>query len=307
LDHEAGGKFATNVITGTYVKGQTISIQIKITAPHGGRFSFGVCPVPDGASPATERRVVTQACLDRNRLTGLSGPYWWLGKQGAGNYTMEFKLPAGIVCKRCVLQWHYETGNSCTIPGTPAQHVISPNMVSCATSPNMEEFWNCADISIVDRKGAKAPVMGAAPAKVPPKAIQQPGIRRPFGNRLGVKERFGAVAFSDTYTHDAREGSDASMAAWGLLAFAVAAALASLPLAGLALGGFGLVAVALALALWKHHEKRHRRRRDHGHAPVSIPTAGTSVHRRHRGHDKPGHHGAPGIRDEHFSVCRKTE
>lgn len=152
LDHEAGGKFATKKITGVYARGQKVTIKIKITAPHGGRFSFGLCPVPDGATPAAERAAVTQACLDSNPLkNAVDGtPYWWFGKRGVGEYTMDFVLPAAITCKRCVLQWHYETGNSCTIPGTPAAHVMSENMVSCATSNSMEEFWNCADVSIRD-------------------------------------------------------------------------------------------------------------------------------------------------------------
>lgn len=150
LDHEAGGKFATAKITGTYTQGQRITIRVKITAPHGGRFSFGVCPVPDGASATAERKAVTQKCFDANSLTNAEdgSKYWWFGKKGVGEYTMTFVLPPTVSCKRCVLQWHYETGNSCTIPKTPPEHVMSTNMVSCDQSPNMEEFWNCADVSI---------------------------------------------------------------------------------------------------------------------------------------------------------------
>lgn len=152
LDHEAGGKFATKVVTGTYVRGQRLTLRVKISAPHGGRFSFGICPVPDGATDAVERQKVTQACFDANRLTNAvdNTPYWWFGKRGVGEYTMDFVLPPAISCKRCVLQWHYETGNSCTIPGTPEQHAMSPNMVSCDKTGVMEEFWNCADVSVTD-------------------------------------------------------------------------------------------------------------------------------------------------------------
>lgn len=154
LDHEAGGKFATKIITGKYVQGQTITIRIKITAPHGGRFSFGVCPVPDGATDSGERAAVTQTCFDNNKLVNVDDgtPHWWFGHKASGEYTMQFKLPPAVTCKRCVLQWHYETGNSCTIPGTPPQHVISADMVSCDKTSAMEEFWNCADVSI--RPGA---------------------------------------------------------------------------------------------------------------------------------------------------------
>ena len=27
-------------------------------------------------------------------------------------YNMRYKLPAGVTCPRCVLQWYYQTGNS---------------------------------------------------------------------------------------------------------------------------------------------------------------------------------------------------
>jgi len=150
-DHEAGGKFATRVITGKYSQGQTVTLRIKITAPHGGRFSFGVCPLPDKVTDADERKIATQACFDAHKLINVQDgtPYWWFGKKPLGEYPMDFRLPAGVTCKRCVLQWHYESGNSCTIPGTPEQHIMSPNMVPCDQTGVMEEFWNCADVSIL--------------------------------------------------------------------------------------------------------------------------------------------------------------
>lgn len=168
LDHEAGGKFATRKITGTYRRGQVVTLRVKMTAPHGGRFSFGLCPVPDGATPAVERRAVTQKCLDSNRMINVDTgtPYWWYGKRGSGEYTMNFRLPPTLVCKRCVLQWHYETGNSCTIPGTPPGLAMSPNMASCKGSTVMEEFWNCADVTILDGPAGPA----AKPPSKPPAA-----------------------------------------------------------------------------------------------------------------------------------------
>lgn len=176
LDHEAGGKFATKVITGTYAQGQTITLKVQIQAPHGGRFRFGICPVPDGASDAAERAAVTQACFDKNALTNAAdgSKWWWFGKKPAGEYTMQFKLPANIACKRCVLQWHYESGNSCTIPGTPPEHVMSPNMVPCDQTSVMEEFWNCADVSVGAGDGAPPPATPPVKSKMP-KASKAPG------------------------------------------------------------------------------------------------------------------------------------
>lgn len=192
LDHEAGGKFASKKITGVYAPGQTIAIRIKITAPHGGRFSFGLCPVPDGASDAQERATVTQRCLDSNPLINAADgtKYWWLGQKGSGEYTMQFRLPAALVCKRCVLQWHYESGNSCTIPGTPKQHVLSPNMVPCDQTSVMEEFWNCADVSI--QAGARVAQAAQAVQAVPvAPAAKVPGRVRGLLRRFR-REGFGA-------------------------------------------------------------------------------------------------------------------
>lgn len=151
-EHEAGGRYATRRVTATYEEGQTVRLRVRITAAHGGRFSFGVCPLPRAAlrDAAEERRVVTQACFDEHPLTNAAdgSRHWWLGRQGEGEYVMKFRLPPGVRCERCVLQWHYESGNSCTIPGTPDRHVVSDGMEPCDRSSNMEEFWNCADVAI---------------------------------------------------------------------------------------------------------------------------------------------------------------
>ena len=197
LDHEAGGKFATKIITGRYVRGQTLTLRVTITAPHGGRFSFGVCPVPDGASDAEERRVVTQKCFDANRLTNTQDgtPHWWFGKKPTGEYTMDFKLPTGVTCKRCVLQWHYETGNSCTIPGTPLQHVMSDNMVPCDKTGVMEEFWNCADVAIRD-DGDPQPKSHKKKKKAAPAASTKEG----FVSQPGLPDPAAAAALSELVT-----------------------------------------------------------------------------------------------------------
>lgn len=188
LDHEAGGKFATKVVTARYAQGQRVTLRVKITAPHGGRFSFGLCPVPDGASDADERRVVTQKCFDANRLKNADDgtPYWWFGKKPAGEYAVDFVLPAGVSCKRCVLQWHYETGNSCTIPGTPAQHAMGAGMTPCNQSPNMEEFWNCADVSVSGDGGGE-------PAPTRPKAAKAAKAAK-GAKRARRRERFTNLA-----------------------------------------------------------------------------------------------------------------
>ena len=59
-EHEApDGKFATGTITAEYSQGQTIDIQIDITANHKGFFEFRLCPnIESNADPS-------QDCFDR--------------------------------------------------------------------------------------------------------------------------------------------------------------------------------------------------------------------------------------------------
>lgn len=176
-DFEAGGKYVTKKITATYSAGQVITLQVSMSAPHRGRWTFSVCKVPDGATDAQERKAVTQQCMDSHRLTivdpknpGKGTPYWWVGSLPNGDYTLQAKLPDDIECKRCVLQWHWESGNSCKLPGTPTGKgfEIDVGKDSCEGATNMEEFWNCADIAILP-KGTPVP----PPPKPPKKSAQE--------------------------------------------------------------------------------------------------------------------------------------
>eukprot|EP00951_Prasinocladus_malaysianus_P049418 scaffold669665_cov46-Prasinocladus_malaysianus.AAC.1 len=74
--------------------------------------------------------------------------------------TGHFKLPDGVTCEQCVLQWWWITGNSCVPPGY--RHFDFPskwdacgddgwynaNQDDCEGSTRGEEYWNCADVSI---------------------------------------------------------------------------------------------------------------------------------------------------------------
>lgn len=77
----------------------------------------------------------------------------WFYPDGSYSQTMYYQLPAGLTCDgvsdKCILQWNYLTGNTCTPTGTPAQYANSA-LPMCATPQAQypEEFWNCADITI---------------------------------------------------------------------------------------------------------------------------------------------------------------
>lgn len=147
-DHEAGGKFATPPrVAATYLSGQKIVAKVVFTANHRGRWSLRLCPVPAGSSPAQERRAVTQACFDRHVLRRADGKGAFTNVPGtASRMKARYVLPKGLRCSRCVMQWTYETGNSCNPVGIRAPN---PGLDSCAVSTNGEQFWNCADVRIL--------------------------------------------------------------------------------------------------------------------------------------------------------------
>lgn len=137
-DHEAGGKYATPTrLAGTYLAGGTLKARVTLTANHGGRWSLRLCPAATRA---------TQRCFDAMLLRRADGRGAYTPvPTDASDFSVTYALPRGVRCRHCVLQWTYETGNSCTPPGmTPVR-----GLPSCAASTAGEQFWNCADIRIV--------------------------------------------------------------------------------------------------------------------------------------------------------------
>lgn len=124
--NEAGGRFATGVITRTYEQGETIQIVVNLTATHGGYFEFKLCANDDVLTP------ITQNCLDKHLLTRADKPgETRYSDIPEGEYVnglptsylaqMRYKLPDDLSCQHCVLQWRYITGktkhSSCLISG----------------------------------------------------------------------------------------------------------------------------------------------------------------------------------------------
>jgi uncharacterized protein (DUF608 family) len=61
-ENEAGGKYATGLISAHYKTGQTIDIAVQITANHLGWFEFRLC---DNNNP---KKAATPECLDKYLL-----------------------------------------------------------------------------------------------------------------------------------------------------------------------------------------------------------------------------------------------
>eukprot|EP01113_Clastostelium_recurvatum_P009125 TRINITY_DN1435_c0_g1_i2.p1 TRINITY_DN1435_c0_g1~~TRINITY_DN1435_c0_g1_i2.p1 ORF type:complete len:434 (+),score=80.89 TRINITY_DN1435_c0_g1_i2:58-1359(+) len=143
-DHYDTGKYASGLVGGVYAPGSTVYLTMQITAHHYGFHQFVLYDVDDtqawntGVNTNTVPSYllnVTNPDLAQTKCsfhTVNPRTDWCMsgGPQNGNSQTfyMEFDLPKDVVCKKCVLQWHWTTGNS---PGA-----------------NPEEFWNCMDISI---------------------------------------------------------------------------------------------------------------------------------------------------------------
>ncbi|XP_064596476.1 uncharacterized protein LOC135463086 [Liolophura sinensis] len=149
--NEAGGKYATGIISRNYAQGGVIPITVKLTAPHAGWFEFRICPNNDIT------KAVTQECLDKYLLGLARNPdetrFNNVTKGGifpkGEIYNLEYRLPASLTCAQCVLQWRYNAGNDWgCVEGT--------NICAVGLGPQ-EQFYGCADIAILPRSGSTLP------------------------------------------------------------------------------------------------------------------------------------------------------
>jgi hypothetical protein len=151
-EHEPGGKYATGIIGKTYVEGTRIQVVVEITANHLGYFEFRLCVNDE------PMKKVAHECFDKNLLEVLNNEKQETNPLGTDNrsfkyfvpntrndnYTVELKLPDGVTCKQCVMQWRYHAGNNY------GKSFSGSTCLGC--DEKQEEFYNCADISIeIDR------------------------------------------------------------------------------------------------------------------------------------------------------------
>ncbi|KAJ8319999.1 hypothetical protein KUTeg_001586, partial [Tegillarca granosa] len=103
--NEAGGKYATGILSSEYFTGDVIDLGVQLTANHLGYFEFRICPTNDAKVP------VTQKCLDKYpiRVIGSRDGRYHVTKQDQGTVKLQGKLPEGLSCSHCVLQWRYRS------------------------------------------------------------------------------------------------------------------------------------------------------------------------------------------------------
>jgi len=188
-------------IQATYVKGQQIDLQVVLTAHHKGHFTYSACALKTGETTAT------QQCFDANPLTFVQDNLYgapkdpsypdrayiplttFPGIQSGGDpygykFNHRFALPPSVVGDRVLIQWHYWTANSCIYPGYrtfnwPANYFDQQGLPDCGSIPLdgngiPEQFWNCAEVTILDAPLAVPPSTPKSPAKAVspvPKAV----------------------------------------------------------------------------------------------------------------------------------------
>ena len=153
------GKYANNIITKTYKKGQAIKVLVDLTSNHRGYFRFRVGNI--GKLPMTEEK------LTHVLKQPSGGERWYLKTGSNGLFTISLQLPKDLTCDHCVMQWWYKVGNNwgCDTNGT----------CGLGHGEKQESFVNCADISITDTVPTQAPT----PTK---KAPPRPSTRNPNPN-----------------------------------------------------------------------------------------------------------------------------
>lgn len=143
-NHEApGGRYANGIIVREYRAGQVIDVQVDLTANHKGSFTFKMC------ANNNINRDSGQHCFDRHNLKvypEMTDNYT-LPSAVPGSFYVKLKLPDGLTCSQCVLQWTYYTANSWGGCGDGTQGV------GCGAQ---ETFRACSDIKI-STNGPKNP------------------------------------------------------------------------------------------------------------------------------------------------------
>lgn len=199
-EHMIGGRYmpyAQVPITGVYEEGGVVDFMSEISTNHNGYYEFHLCSLDacnksdihascfrNGAChklvrvahPDCESADVntTFSCgpVDRRnpsrwylpcRMPADAGSHYVGGAEG----TMRYKLPDGVTCKHCVIQWYWVTAHSCNPPGMKSYYRrynmpfgttcnvasnrpggISPTKDNCRGDRIPEEFWSCSDVQI---------------------------------------------------------------------------------------------------------------------------------------------------------------
>ena len=162
-DNDNNDRWGRGVTVRRYTPGQLLEVRVDVTANHRGHFQFGLCP---------DTGEETETCFRRHPVQFEDGSEKFFIRQGTGTHRLRLRLPAGLSCAQCVLQWRYVAGNNWGLcPDGSGQ-------VGCGPQ---EEFRACSDISIDSRSqaGGGWPSLSTRPPRPsrpprPPTTTQRP-------------------------------------------------------------------------------------------------------------------------------------
>ncbi|ODM92190.1 hypothetical protein Ocin01_14488 [Orchesella cincta] len=129
-DNEINGKWYRGIITGRYSAGQVIDVEIELTVSHLGNMEWRLC-----TNPSTE----TQDCFNQHVLQLADGSGTKHTGSPTGLHKVQLRLPEGVRCEHCILQWNYRAGNNWGDCGNGS------GAMGCGAQ---ETFRGCSDISI---------------------------------------------------------------------------------------------------------------------------------------------------------------
>jgi len=132
--HMDGGRYGNRIIGKTYKRGQTITVDVLLTASHLGYFEFRIGEFDNKDTSGDNEGKLNGYLMKLVK----GGTKYRITTNGRRAHKIQLRLPSNLSCKRCVLQWWYRTGNSwgCDKEGCGLGH------------GNQEHFVNCADVSI---------------------------------------------------------------------------------------------------------------------------------------------------------------
>jgi len=100
---DSSAKFKKGEAVATYRAGDTIDVQWKSYANHGGHYAYRLCL--DGSD--------TEECFKQNYLQNDKGETWIKIPPGSHKPTATFndkiRIPQGINCDSCTLSWRWDT------------------------------------------------------------------------------------------------------------------------------------------------------------------------------------------------------
>ncbi|XP_077290276.1 uncharacterized protein LOC143914057 [Arctopsyche grandis] len=103
--HELGGKYGQGVIVKKYQPGSVINVEVRVTANHRGWFEFRICNKDRYGAES-------DACFNDILLASPSGEIKHTFEDYLGNHYFNLRLPSGLICQHCILQWTYFAHNT---------------------------------------------------------------------------------------------------------------------------------------------------------------------------------------------------